>query len=163
LRPHSDIHDSFVLQIAGRKRWRIEDPGDLAASSRPLGNTGGSFGDGARDVVLSPGDVLYKPSHGVHATASLDPGCLSLTASIVTRTAGEALLAWIEAVTQVDPAWRVQLPATPDDRRRLAAALADLPGLLPDVAALVDDGAGDGLEDGDAERAADDLDPQDAP
>ncbi|MCA9660723.1 MAG: hypothetical protein KC486_20445 [Myxococcales bacterium] len=153
LRPHRDIHDSLVLQIAGRKRWRIEDPGELAASSRPLGNTGGSFGAGAREVVLSPGDVLYKPSHGVHATASLDPGCLSLTASIVTRTAGEALLAWVSAVTEVEPAWRIQLPATADDRRRLAAALAALPGLLPDVAALVagpDEGdEGDEVDEGD--------------
>jgi lysine-specific demethylase/histidyl-hydroxylase NO66 len=62
LRPHSDIHDSFILQIAGRKRWQVEDVD--AAAPRPLGNAGGAFGAAARTIELEPGDVLYKPSHG---------------------------------------------------------------------------------------------------
>ena len=138
LRPHRDIHDSFVVQLEGRKRWRIEDP--QAASDdalQPRGNSGGHFGDGARTVVLKPGDMLYKPSHGVHATSSEDRESLSLTASLVTITAGQALLRWIEAATLFDPAWRIPLPASAADRVRLQAALAELPGLLPSVEALL--------------------------
>lgn len=135
LRPHSDIHDSFILQITGRKRWQVEDVD--AAAPRPLGNAGGAFGAAARTIELEPGDVLYKPSHGLHATTSLSPRTLSLTASVVTLSAGEALRRWLDAATAIDPVWSIQLPPTADELARLAEALADLPGLLPDAVALV--------------------------
>jgi len=134
LRPHSDIHDSFIVQIAGRKRWVVEDPDPEVT---PIGNCGGRFGAGARELVLEPGDVLYKPSHGLHATSSEHGSTLSLTASIVTITTGEALGRWFAGLAAVDPAWRVRLPLAPADALALAAALAELPGLLPGLAALV--------------------------
>lgn len=135
LRAHSDIHDSFIVQVAGRKRWVVEDP----EPTRTLaGNGGGSFGPGARELVLGPGDLLYKPSHGLHATASEGP-TLSLTASIVTITAVEALQHWLAGLAAIDPAWRVRLPLAAGDGPALAAALAELPGLLPDLRALTSD------------------------
>lgn len=133
LRPHSDIHDSFIVQIAGRKRWVIEDPD---ASAALAGNAGGRFGAGARELLLAPGDLLYKPSHGLHATVSEDAATLSLTASIVTITAAEALQRWLAGLAAVDPGWRVRLPLAPGDAAALLAALAELPGLLPGLAEL---------------------------
>jgi len=138
LRVHSDLHDSFIVQIEGRKRWRIEDPKDPQGGAlRPRGNSGGCFGEAARTVVLEPGDVLYKPSHGLHATVCESEESLSLTASIVTTTAAAALLRWVEAATLFDPAWRIPLPATEGDVTRLWAALEELPGLLPSVEGLL--------------------------
>ncbi|MBK7825681.1 cupin domain-containing protein [Nannocystis sp.] len=134
LRPHSDIHDSFIVQIAGRKRWVVEDPDPTASLA---GNAGGRFGAGARELLLAPGDLLYKPSHGLHATVSEDLATLSLTASIVTVTAADALQRWLAGLAAVDPAWRVRLPLAPDDTAALVAALADLPALLPGLAELL--------------------------
>ena len=143
VRPHSDIHDSFVIQIAGRKRWRFVDPPPPGA---PLlsGNAGGVLPDDANTVILEPGDVLYKPSHAVHATESLDERTLSLTASIVTRTAADVLLDWLAAQLAFDPAWRTRMPfdaadtgSSNDARASITAALATLSASLPDVESLV--------------------------
>ena len=143
LRPHSDIHDSFIVQIAGHKRWVIEDPDPGAALA---GNAGGCFGAGARALVLAPGDLLYKPSHGLHATVSEDAATLSLTASIVTITAADALHRWLAGLAAVDPAWRVRLPLAPGDAAALVAALAELPALLPGLAELAELHGGAGNE-----------------
>ena len=135
LRPHRDLHDSFIIQLVGRKRWIVEDPDpeDMSyrASSSPprYGNQGGAFGPRARALDLAPGDLLYKPSHGLHATESASDHTLSLTASIVTLTAADALARWFAAQAALDPAWSARLPLDAADRPRLAAALRDL--LLP--------------------------------
>ncbi len=145
LRPHSDVHDSFILQIVGRKRWRIEDP---APDRLPPGNAGGDFGPAARTVDLAPGDLLYRPSHGVHATESLDDDTLSLSATVGTLTAADALLRWIAAAAALDPIWRTRLPATDAERAALDAALHSLRPRAHDLAEI-------------PARVADDLDDTD--
>lgn len=124
LRPHRDIHDSFIVQLSGVKRWTIEDPDP---EDRSFGNQGGAFGPGARTIELRPGDLLYKPSHGLHATAGASAETLSLTASIVTLTAAEALAHWLRAATAVDPLWRTRLPADAAELAALGEALRELP------------------------------------
>ena len=75
---HYDVHDVFVLQIAGEKRWRIHEPGP----SRPRcatspGPTARRRSSSARptepliDVVLRPGDCLYLPRGFLHAATAL--------------------------------------------------------------------------------------------
>jgi hypothetical protein len=74
---HYDVHDVFVLQISGQKRWRIHAPVHPAplrdqpwtdhrdavearAAQAPL-----------MDVVLQPGDALYLPRGYLHAATAL--------------------------------------------------------------------------------------------
>ncbi len=74
---HYDVHDVFVLQVAGDKRWVIHDPVvvhptrtqpwtdrreavQLAATTEPQ-----------LDVVLHPGDALYLPRGYLHAATAL--------------------------------------------------------------------------------------------
>lgn len=137
LNPHRDTNDSFIIQIAGTKRWLGTDITD----DRPTvsGVSGAEFADDPMVFDLAPGDVLYKPSHAVHSTTSGDQPTLSLTCSIVTRTAADLVLEAMRERLARDPAWLERFPMIPgpdgsdDDRARprIEAALASLADDLP--------------------------------
>ncbi|HEY2474155.1 MAG TPA: cupin domain-containing protein [Candidatus Cybelea sp.] len=91
--PHYDVHDVFVLQFAGRKRWRIYEP-VLNAPLRDQPWQERSAAVEARaaqtpliDRVLERGDVLYLPRGYIHAATSLDEisGHLTIGVHPVTR------------------------------------------------------------------------------
>jgi len=136
--PHRDSNDSFVIQIVGPKRWLGTDITD----DRPTvsGNAGAEFIGDPLTFDLEPGDVLYKPSHAVHATRSATVPTLSLTCSIVTRTAADVLLDLLRERMAEDPTWLERLPlahgaqGSDDDpaRSRIAQALAGLAGVTLD-------------------------------
>jgi lysine-specific demethylase/histidyl-hydroxylase NO66 len=113
---HYDIHDVFVLQVAGEKRWIVHGPvhpwplrsqpwtQHQAAVERAVAETPPTL-----DVVLQPGDALYLPRGFLHAAEALGGVSAHLTVGIhvVTRYAlVEALLA--EAAD--DPELRRSLP-----------------------------------------------------
>ncbi|WP_160122338.1 cupin domain-containing protein [Rhodovarius lipocyclicus] len=77
-RTHYDTHDVLVMQVSGRKRWRVWDkpgmeyptrntpwPGDLAAEGEP------------HTFILEPGAALYIP-RGIMHDAATEPGEHSL-------------------------------------------------------------------------------------
>ena len=45
---HYDVHDVFVLQVAGEKRWRIHEPVHPGAAARPAVDRPPRRGRGAR-------------------------------------------------------------------------------------------------------------------
>lgn len=142
LAPHRDQNDSFVIQIVGSKRWRGADITD----ERPevSGIAGGELPVDAHTFDLEPGDVLYKPSHAVHTTESGAHTTLSLTCSIVTRTAGDLLLEHLRQRLDADPAWLERFPlmrgesGCDDDagRARITTALERVADELPTLADL---------------------------
>lgn len=86
--PHVDSYDVFLLQIHGKRRWRIAPPGD------------GTLVDGVplkilkhfkpqEDWVLEPGDMLYLPPGWGHDGVAVGE---CMTASIGFRAAGRAEL-----------------------------------------------------------------------
>ncbi|GAA2467062.1 cupin domain-containing protein [Terrabacter carboxydivorans] len=74
---HYDVHDVFVLQMAGEKRWRIRPPVRVA----PLRNEAwtdhrGDVEEAAsrapeHEFTLSAGDVLYLPRGWIHSATAL--------------------------------------------------------------------------------------------
>ncbi|MDG4826476.1 cupin domain-containing protein [Asanoa sp. WMMD1127] len=99
---HYDTHDVFVLQVDGRKRWRIHPPVLPDPLERQTWGgradevTATAAGEPALDVVLTPGDALYLPRGWLHSAAAQDDSSLHLTIGIkaLTRYAlVEALLA----------------------------------------------------------------------
>ena len=134
---HYDVHDVFVLQVAGEKRWRISRP-VLEAPLRTQPWTDRKPAVAARaaeepylDEVLRPGDALYLPRGWLHAAEALGEVSAHITIGIhnVTR------YAMVEAVTALaidDPALRRSLPlgvdvSEPDQLREdLAATLEAL-------------------------------------
>lgn len=116
---HYDVHDVFVLQVAGRKRWSIHAPVHpsplrdqpwtdhreavrLAAEHEPLIET-----------VLEPGDALYLPRGFLHAATALGGVTVHLTLGIHAWTryaVAQELVALALAELADDEGARTSLP-----------------------------------------------------
>jgi hypothetical protein len=92
---HYDVHDVFVLQVAGEKRWMIHPP-VLARPLRdqPWTNNRQAVADAAGDqpvidTVLRAGDALYLPRGWLHSAEALGATSVHLTVGVhpVTRYA----------------------------------------------------------------------------
>ena len=112
---HYDVHDVFVLQVAGSKRWQIHPPVLIDPlrtqpwTDRKAAVEQASSRDAMIDTVLEPGDALYLPRGYVHGAQALEGVSAHLTVGVhsVTRFAvAEALLAEAAA----DPDLRASLP-----------------------------------------------------
>ena len=132
---HYDIHDVFVLQVAGEKRWIVHEPVhewplrtqpwtqhradvERAVESPPI-----------LDAVLRPGDALYLPRGFLHAAEALGDVSVHLTVGIhvVTR---RALLDALLAEAEDEPELRRALPVGVD--------LADPEVLADELSATVE-------------------------
>lgn len=89
---HYDVHDVFVLQTSGRKRWVIHDP-VLEAPLRhhPWVERRADVEEAARrdpviDVTLEPGDLLYLPRGTIHAASTFGEISSHVTIGIHTWT-----------------------------------------------------------------------------
>lgn len=71
---HYDVHDVFVLQVEGSKRWIVHEPVlPDPLRDQPWTDHRGAVADAAAenrahlDTVLHPGDVLYLPRGWLHS------------------------------------------------------------------------------------------------
>jgi hypothetical protein len=135
---HYDVHDVFVLQVAGEKRWRIHEP----VLRDPLRNepwTDRRQAVEARaqeppviDAVLRPGDALYLPRGYLHAAEALGGTTCHLTVGVHPVTRQSLVDALVEQVRD-DASLRASLPlgvdvadpeALENDLRVVAEAVA---------------------------------------
>ncbi|CAM3558399.1 cupin domain-containing protein [Nocardioides zeicaulis] len=85
---HYDVHDVFVLQVAGRKRWSIHAPvhpsplRDQPWTDRRDAVREAALGEPVIDTVLEPGDVLYLPRGYLHSATALGGLTIHLTLGI---------------------------------------------------------------------------------
>jgi hypothetical protein len=129
---HYDTHAVFVLQVAGRKHWRVHRPVVTDPIER---QTWGGHADEVAataatepviDTVLEPGDALYLPRGWLHAADARAEQSLHLTVGLraPTRfTLVEALL----SLAADEPSLRAGLPMGTDlaDREAIGPAFAD--------------------------------------
>ena len=93
---HYDVHDVFVLQIAGEKRWQIHAPVlDAPLRNQPWTDRRGAVQRRAAEpplieAVLRPGDCLYLPRGYLHAAVALGGVSTHLTIGVHSWT-GHAL------------------------------------------------------------------------
>ena len=133
--PHYDVHDVFVLQVAGRKHWTISEPVVTdPLSDQPWERHREAVNARAAeppliDTVLEPGDALYLPRGTIHSAKALGETSIHLTVGIhpVTRY---SLIRQLLDAAQHDPALRTSLPMGTD--------LADPDVLTPHLAATLD-------------------------
>ena len=112
---HYDVHDVFVLQIAGEKRWRIHEPVLVdPLRNQPWEDRAAAVAARAAeqpliDAVLRPGDALYLPRGFLHAAEALGEMSIHLTVGVhpVTR---HAVLEALTALAADEPALRSSLP-----------------------------------------------------
>lgn len=72
--PHQDSYDVFLLQMSGRRRWRIASQKDMQLVDGLPVKILKNFRP-EEDWVLEPGDMLYLPPNIAHDGIALDPGC----------------------------------------------------------------------------------------
>jgi ribosomal protein L16 Arg81 hydroxylase len=93
--PHYDVHEVLVLQIAGKKLWRIFAP-SLKLPHRSQLFTPEAFRGQApvAEIELQAGDLLYLPRGYLHATTTSDTFSAHVTIGITVYT-------WVDLVKQV--------------------------------------------------------------
>ncbi|MGW7271693.1 cupin domain-containing protein [Streptomyces sp. NPDC054864] len=137
---HYDVHDVFVLQIDGAKRWLVREPvhpdplRDQPWTDRRRAVAEAAKGEACIDTVLEPGDVLYLPRGWLHAAQAQGEVSIHLTLGIHSWTRyalAEQLAAAALSALRDDPEMRGTLPLGVDGpdgeldivRERLAAAI----------------------------------------
>ncbi|MCU0888411.1 MAG: cupin domain-containing protein [Rubritepida sp.] len=111
-RPHYDTHDVLVLQLEGRKRWRVWEGEALPRPTRRTPWAGQAPPEAAPAVLtLAPGDALYLPRGVLHDAAAL-PGEASLhvTLGFLEPSWAEALRRLLDVLEAEDPALRESVP-----------------------------------------------------
>jgi ribosomal protein L16 Arg81 hydroxylase len=142
--PHYDVHDVFVLQIAGEKRWRIHSPvhpdplADQPWSQHTNAVAAEARNEPVIDEVLRPGDSLYLPRGWIHSAEALGDTSVHLTIGMSAFTRAD-LVALVSAKTSSDASLRTSLPLGLDlgDPDALAGVLAETLDAL--VAAIQND------------------------
>jgi hypothetical protein len=136
--PHYDVHDVFVLQVAGEKHWTIHEPVLRdPLRTQPWADRAAEVAAAAErepviDEVLRPGDALYLPRGYLHSATALGEISAHLTIGVhpVTRwSAAESALDLVRTLAVADPELRGSLP--------LGLDLSDPDSLRDDVAAVV--------------------------
>lgn len=98
--PHFDDVEIFVIQLEGKKRWRLYTRPDL--ETNPAANKTkefalGDLGEPTHDFILSAGDILYFPRGTVHQAVSCSGShSLHLTFSTYQRNTWLDLLKHVE-------------------------------------------------------------------
>jgi hypothetical protein len=122
--PHYDTHEVFVLQISGRKHWKIFDSlVELPHQSQPFHPSMYKPSTPVLELDLEPGDLLYVPRGVVHTTQTLDEASAHVTLGISLYTYIEILTVWLQGLRN-HPAARTGLPPGFLNRREGKSALA---------------------------------------
>ena len=139
--PHYDVHDVFVIQIAGEKRWTIHEPVYRdPLSNEPWTDHRDAVSERAKqapylEATFAPGDVLYLPRGWIHSATALGDFTIHLTIGVSAHTRSSLAERMIARLT-ASPSLRAALPMSVDrlSPERLQAlvreATADLIELL---------------------------------
>ncbi len=114
---HFDSSDVFVLHFEGEKIWRLyegryEHPLDgtpYCYSGLPPHEHARAKGRVLKEVVLSPGDVLYVPRGQYHDALAASEAALHLSFGITPRTGHDFLTLLLRSLP-ADPLFRAALP-----------------------------------------------------
>jgi ribosomal protein L16 Arg81 hydroxylase len=147
LSPHFDTQDVFILQVEGKKRWRlyaplVHLPQDEDACAVPAEHCRAP----SLEVDLKAGDTLYIPRGVVHEALTGEQASMHLTVGISVVSWEHLLAAALSRVSRNDAAFRSPLPVGFMDRADMAALEAQAKALLRRWAEAMDvEGARDRL------------------
>lgn len=132
---HYDTHDVFVLQVAGRKRWRVHDPVvESPLADQPWDKVAAQVeqraGEPAQiNEVLLPGDCLYLPRGFVHSALAMGDTSIHLTFGIHPVVRRDVVRSVLDTIAT--QGWNQSLPVGwdptgPEGRSQITAVLSDL-------------------------------------
>ncbi|MFS4488753.1 cupin domain-containing protein [Dietzia kunjamensis] len=113
--PHYDVHDVFVLQVSGTKRWRVHEPvHHHPLADQPWTDHREAIAERAKDApvidtVLEPGDCLYLPRGWIHSAEAQGDTSIHLTVGVAPLTGHDVATAMIEALASEEEL-RASLP-----------------------------------------------------
>lgn len=124
---HYDSHEVFILQISGKKHWRVFPETFIYPLSH---HRSSQFSppdtEPYVDKILNPGDLLYIPRGHWHYAIAIDEPSLHLTLGIDCQT-GIDFSHWLTSQLQQHPSWRKSLPLlNPDNRNTCQQHLQNL-------------------------------------
>jgi bifunctional lysine-specific demethylase and histidyl-hydroxylase NO66 len=133
---HFDNHDVFVMQVQGRKRWRLYNtPVTTPYRGEGFDSHEHVRGEVTHEFILGPGDCAYIPRGLMHDadTAGNEPS-LHAAIGLITRTWADLMLEAVSEVALREPAFRNSLPAgyarSDFDRTAARATMAELATIL---------------------------------
>jgi 50S ribosomal protein L16 3-hydroxylase len=86
--PHIDSYDVFLLQVQGRRRWRVGRVADASCvEGEPLKLL--RHFEAENDWLLEPGDMLYLPPRWGHDGVAEGGDCMTCSIGFRAPTAGE--------------------------------------------------------------------------
>lgn len=99
--PHFDSYDVFLLQVHGRRRWRIGPLKDAALQPDVPLKILTNF-EPEEEWVLEPGDMLYLPPRWAHDGIAEGGECMTCSIGFrvpeATELAREVLVRWVEGL-----------------------------------------------------------------
>ncbi|HYP08447.1 MAG TPA: cupin domain-containing protein [Bryobacteraceae bacterium] len=124
---HWDDHDVFILQVAGRKDWKVYGMTRKYPMARDVEPTTEKPGTPLWEGMLNDGDLLYIPRGWWHVATPLDEPTLHLTVGVNNPT-GSDLLSWFVDRLRASEVVRRDLPlfANPEDQLARLDRLRDL-------------------------------------
>ena len=128
---HWDPQDSIILQISGKKRWKVYKPTRLYPLEDDLEKPVQPTGDPVWEGVMKEGDAIYIPRGWWHVVHPLNEPSLHLTVSL-TPPKGIDLLGWAVSKLRSEAQVRADLPALQGEAAQ-AAQMKMLRGLLDEV------------------------------
>ena len=88
--PHQDAYDVFLLQAAGRRRWRIGPVEDATLQAGKPVKLLAKFTP-EEDLILEPGDMLYLPPGWGHDGIAASGDCMTYSVGFRAPPQGELL------------------------------------------------------------------------
>jgi hypothetical protein len=123
---HWDDHDVFILQVAGRKQWKVYGMTRAYPLARDVVATADPPTEPLWEGLLQDGDLLYIPRGWWHVATPLDEPTLHLTVGVNNPT-GADFLSWFVDRLRDSEEVRRDLPrfAAPEEQAGYADRLRD--------------------------------------
>jgi hypothetical protein len=136
---HFDFHDVFVVQLGGRKRWRVWEP--LPRTVDPIKGRHtiakpqlDELGEPRLDVTLTAGDCLYLPRGYPHSAETIDAASEHLTIGLVAVTWQRAVRKAIDAEVAAGRLSSALPPGLLEPGSPVPSAASELTGLHTQLA-----------------------------
>lgn len=114
---HWDDQDTVILQLSGRKHWKVYRPTRLHPLKEDAEATPLPTGEPAWEGILEDGDAIYLPRGWWHVAFPLDEPSLHLTVTVIPADGTDFLLWLVERLKSFSEV-RMNVPHLANDTHR---------------------------------------------